>query len=122
MSIMVYSFPRSGNFLVTRAIAHSFESNIYHCLLTPHIRDLHRPPLEMDKEYEGYCKEFGYPSLQDHNSHCTAEGRNYMVYKSHTAALVHDNRDSIDCVVVIIRRPTDILRSHIQHQYLFVAD
>ncbi len=120
MSIMVYSFPRSGNFLITRAIAHSFESNIYHCLQTLHIRDLHRLPLHRNRDYESYCEEFGAPSLQDPNSHCTAEGGDYLIYKSHTAALVHENRDSIDCVVVIIRRPTYILRSHIQHQYLSV--
>ncbi len=121
MSIVVYSFPRSGNFFITRAIAHTFESNIYHCLLSSRIQDLHTTPLKMETElYEKYCEEFGYPKMQPEVCHCTPEGDNFFVYKSHNAELVKNNRDKIDCVVVILRRPTNILRSHVQHQYVAV--
>ncbi|MEM4736732.1 MAG: hypothetical protein QXD41_02555 [Nitrososphaeria archaeon] len=134
MSIIVHTFPRSGNFLMTRAIAHCFENNLYHLVLGPRLIvdrsssfmiDRKKAYLTSEYVYNLVSEYFGLPYPSTWSPLVKASLHSFVIYKSHSLPvlleLIKDNMGSeIKCIVVVLRKPTDILRSHVLHQYLHV--
>ncbi len=126
MPIAVYSFPKSGNYFVTRSFACTIEANIYHTLCSQNIVDLHvRRSLSLKsirRNSNVYLPEnvFGKRDVLKSENNFNMESSDYIIYKSHSLRTLLPLCNKIDCIFVILRRPTDILRSHVQFQYTAV--
>ncbi|MCH9770180.1 MAG: hypothetical protein K0U12_04805 [Gammaproteobacteria bacterium] len=121
MPTIVYSFPKSGNFFATRALAASFELNPYYILLGEQIIDLHKDRDLKIKYYKDFLKLGNSKQNTQAAQINNYEGANYLIYKTHNFSQVIKLQNQLDAAFVIIRKPTDIIRSHTQFQYLKVA-
>lgn len=131
---IIYTFPKSGNRLITTMFSALEEKNEYWTYFNPRVVDTAQPVWSFNAErYLEFSTHFGDATdqfIRDRYSKSDTypktvteifKDRRFIV-KTHTKPIVTDKDSEKRVIIIVLRRPTDILRSHVNYQWLGVEE